>query len=81
MRCYTLDSPGARHKVDAVKIGREFTGLMEEDEAGQGLVIPPGWLVTLELTFDPYALRNLQRGIEDTFAGRVYGWEALSSDG
>ena len=80
MRCYTLDSPGAKHKVEAVRMGSAFTRILEEDEAHQELAVPPGWRVTLDLTFDPDALRNLQRGIEDTYAGRVYGWEALGTD-
>jgi hypothetical protein len=29
------------------------------------------------LAFDPDALRNLQRGIEDTHTGRLHGWEGL----
>ncbi len=80
MRCYTLESPGHKHKVEAVRMGQAFTGILEEEEAAQTLFIPPGWQITLELTFDPDALRNLQRGIEDTYAGRVYGWEALGAD-
>jgi hypothetical protein len=51
-----------------------------EGEAEESAVIPPGWQITLELTFHPDALRNLQRGIEDTYAGRVYGLEALGTD-
>ena len=80
MRCYTLESPGQAHTVKAIQAGRTFTGILEEDEAKEYLVIPPGWQITLELTFHPDALRNLQRGVEDTHAGRVYGLEALGTD-
>ena len=81
MECYTLHSPGTKRKVNDIPYHRDLTDLLEEEEAEQSLWIPPGWLVTLELTFDPDALRNLERGIEDTHAGRVYeGWEALGAD-
>lgn len=80
MRCYTLGSPGRKHLVKAVHQGQEFTALLEPDDADEVLLIPPGWQITLELTFDPDALRNLQRGIDDTHAGRLYGWEALGAD-
>ncbi len=80
MYCYTLGSPGKKHQVKAVQPRQEFTGLLEPGEAGQSLYIPPGWQVTLELAFDPDALHNLQRGVEDTCSGRVYGWDALGTD-
>jgi hypothetical protein len=80
MHCYTLESPGRKHRVSAVGEGREFTRLLEEDEAEETLHVPPGWQITLELTFHPDALRNLQRGIDDIQAGRVYGWEAVGTD-
>lgn len=80
LRCYTLASPGRKQRVQAVRMGTDFTRLLEEEEAEQTLYVPPGWEMTLELTFHPDALRNLQRGVEDTQAGRVYGWEAQSTD-
>jgi hypothetical protein len=63
-----------------VRLGKNFTRLLEEEEAEASLYVPTGWQITLELTFHPDALRNLQRGIEDTHAGRVFGWEALGTD-
>jgi uncharacterized protein YwgA len=80
MRCYTLDSPGRARSIKAIPQGRVFTNILEEEEAEEILVIPPGWQITLELTFHPDALRNLQRGIEDAHAGRLYGLEALGTD-
>lgn len=80
MRCYTLDSPTTRQKVRSVPHYTDFTDLLEEDKAAETLYVPPGWQVTLELTFHPEALRNLQRGIEDTYEERVYGWDALGSE-
>jgi hypothetical protein len=80
LRCYTLDSPGRKRQVQAVRMGTDFTRLLEAEEAEQALYIPSGWQMTLELAFHPDALRNLQRGIEDTQAGRVYGWEAVGTD-
>jgi uncharacterized protein YwgA len=80
MRCYTVESPAKKHEVKRVAQFQEFTGILAEDEASGALFIPPGWQITLELAFDPDALRNLQRGIEDTHAGRLHGWEALGRD-
>jgi hypothetical protein len=80
MRCYTLDSPGRKRTVQSVPLHQEFTTILEEDEADGALHIPPGWQVTLELTFHPDALRNLQRGVEGAQEGRLYGLEALGSD-
>jgi uncharacterized protein YwgA len=80
MRCYTLGSRTTRQKVSAVPRGTEFTAILEEDQADHILVVPPGWQITLELAFHADGLRNLQRGIEDSHEGRVYGWEALGAD-
>lgn len=80
MRCYTLDSPGRQRQVKSLPLGHDITGLLEEDEAESVLYVPPGWQMTLELSFHPDALRNLQRGIEDAHEGRVYGWEAMWTD-
>ena len=80
MRCYTLGSQTTKQKVSAVPQGTEFTAILEEDQADQVLIVPPGWQITLELAFHPDALSNLQRGIEDTHEGRVHGWEALETD-
>jgi hypothetical protein len=80
LRCYTLDSPGRQRQVKALPLGHEITGLLEEDEADSVLYVPPGWQMTLELAFHPDALRNLQRGIEDTHQGRVCGWDAMWTD-
>lgn len=79
MHCYTLDSPGRKHRVSAVSHGTDFTRILDEEEADSSLVIPPGWRITLELTFHPDALRNLRRGIEDVNSGRLYDWEALGA--
>lgn len=80
MWCYTLDSPGKKHEVDKIKTGREFTAILNTEEAEKCLYLPTGWQTTLDLTFDPFALRNLQRGIEDMHKGQLYGLEALGSD-
>jgi hypothetical protein len=76
LHCYTIDSPGRKHQVRAIAQGKDFTRLLEEHEAEDRLYVPPGWMLTLELTFHPDALRNLQRGVEDCHAGRVEPWES-----
>jgi hypothetical protein len=79
MQCYTVGSPGKRHLVKAVAQYQEFTDILEPGEEQDALVVPPGWQITLELAFDPDALRNLQRGIDDATSGRLYGWDALGT--
>jgi len=49
-------------------------GILDEAEADTVLQVGPGWEATLELALHPDALANLQAGIADTHAGRVYGW-------
>jgi uncharacterized phage-associated protein len=79
MRCYALDYPG-RHQIKAIPMGKAFTSILSEAESDERLVVPPSWDLTLELTLSRDALRNLRQGIEDTFEGRVYGWEAVGTD-
>lgn len=80
MHCYNIESPGRKRLVKSTEQGTEFTAILGEEEADTALWIPPGWQITLELTFHPVALRNLRRGIEDIHSGRLYGWEALGTD-
>jgi hypothetical protein len=79
-RWYTLTSPGRKQPIRSIPHGREFTGILEEDEADSILVMPPGWQMTLDLAFHPDALRNLQRGIEDFQAGRVLSHAEMWGD-
>ena len=76
MRCYALGMSG-RHQIKAIPKGKDWTEILDDEEAESSLMVPPGWQVTLELALSRDALRNLQRGIEDTHEGRVYGWEAM----
>lgn len=80
MHCYSVGSPGKRHSIRSMALGTEITKLIEEGDAEKILHLPPGWQLTLELTFHPNALRHLRSGIEDSRAGRVYGWKAMWTD-
>ena len=80
MWCFTLDSPGRKHEVEKTPIGKEYTRVLEEKETKETLYIPKGWQTTLELSFAPHALRNLQKSIDDTFSGQLHGWEAFNSN-
>jgi len=80
MYCYTLESPGRKHRIKSISQRQQFTAILEAEDADESLVIPPGWQITLELALDPDALRNLQRGIDDAGADRLYGWDALGAD-
>jgi hypothetical protein len=76
MRCFAVGLAG-RHQVKALPMRSGLTEILNEEEAVESLVVPPSWQVTLELALSRDALRNLQRGIEDTHEGRIYGWEAM----
>lgn len=79
MRCYTIESPARKQQVRAVEWYRRFTRILDDDEADAALYVPPGWEMTLELTLDPAALRNLQRGVEEINAGNWRIWTPTGS--
>ena len=77
MPLYTLDSPGQARKMEQIPEKEDFTRLLSEDEAVCCLYVPRDWQVTLDLVFNADALDNLQRGIDDTYKGRMLTHEEM----
>lgn len=80
MRIPTVDHPHEKQTIRTIEWRTKLVVPLEPEEAKAQLVLPTGWLTTLELSFHPQAFTNLQRGIEDFRHGKFTTVEALLAD-
>lgn len=80
MRIPTVDHPHDKQTIRTMPLRTTLTLPLEPEEAKAQLVLPSGWLTTLELSFHPQAFTNLQRGIQDFRHGKYTTVEALLAD-